>query len=253
MDGMFMNKEDPYRQKTDSTRRRVDRPARIDHSTVEESVEVTSLPPRGEHHQQRRKKTKRKPSFPLIRLLVLFFILLPVTIYAIYNYRDVIFPHQNKQVFEEKGGYETISIDHSESKKKASKTTTKKATNDTTTVKDNTKPSTPTETTPMETAQTETVPTETTPTENTNVSVSTSTGNGSTSNVATPPVQNDSTDTKQPTVVIKQHTVKTGETLYRIAMNYYHSQSGIEIIKKANNLKNNEIHVGQVLKIPIQN
>lgn len=179
----------------------------------------------------------------------MFFILLPVTIYAVYNYRDVIFPHQNKQVFEEKGGYERISIDHSDSKKKASKETTKKEKDDTTTVKDNTTSSTVTET-----AQAETVTTETTPAENTNVSDATSTGNVSTGNVAPPPVQNDSTETKQPTntVEFKQHTVKTGETLYRIAMNYYHSQSGIEIIKQANHMNNNEIHVGQVLKIPIQ-
>ncbi|AGK54738.1 LysM peptidoglycan-binding domain-containing protein [Bacillus sp. 1NLA3E] len=246
-----MNKEDPYRQKTDSTRLRVDRPVRVDHSNIERKVDETSLPPRGEHHQQRRsrKKTQGKQSFPLIRLLVLFFILLPVTIYAVYNYRDVIFPHQNKQVFEEKGGYERISIDHSDSKKKASKETTKKEKDDTTTVKDNTTSSTVTET-----AQAETVTTETTPAENTNVSDATSTGNVSTGNVAPPPVQNDSTETKQPTntVEFKQHTVKTGETLYRIAMNYYHSQSGIEIIKQANHMNNNEIHVGQVLKIPIQ-
>lgn len=239
-----MNKEDPYRQKTDSTRLRVDRPVRVDHSNIERKVDETSLPPRGEHHQQRRKKTQGKQSFPLIRLLVLFFILLPVAIYAVYNYRDVIFPHQNKQVFEEKGGYETISIDHSDSKKKVSKETTKKAKDDTTTVKENTTPTAPTET-----AQAETVTTEVAPAENTTVSDATSTGN-----VAPPPVQNDSTETKQPTnsVEIKQHTVKTGETMYRIAMNYYHSQSGIEIIKQANHLKNNEIYVGQVLKIPIQ-
>ncbi len=51
---------------------------------------------------------------------------------------------------------------------------------------------------------------------------------------------------------IVYHTVKPKETLFRIAMNYYHSQSGIEIIKEANDLQTNEIHTGQVLKIPLE-
>ncbi|MBN6888388.1 LysM repeat protein [Cytobacillus horneckiae] len=47
------------------------------------------------------------------------------------------------------------------------------------------------------------------------------------------------------------HTVKQEETMYRIAMTYYQSQNGIEKIKRANNLQSNEIHVGQVLTIPL--
>jgi len=46
------------------------------------------------------------------------------------------------------------------------------------------------------------------------------------------------------------HTVKSGETLYRIAMHYYKSQDGIEKIKAANGLTSNEINVGQTLNIP---
>ncbi len=48
------------------------------------------------------------------------------------------------------------------------------------------------------------------------------------------------------------HTVKPKETIFRIAMTYYKSQSGIEIIKQANNLPSNEIQTGQVLKIPLE-
>lgn len=46
------------------------------------------------------------------------------------------------------------------------------------------------------------------------------------------------------------HTVKPGETLFRIAMNYYQSQDGIDKIRQANGLGSNEISVGQTLKIP---
>ena len=57
----------------------------------------------------------------------------------------------------------------------------------------------------------------------------------------------------KPTSKIISHTVKSGETLYRIAMNYYHSKVGINTIKEANNLKTEQINVGQVLKIPLNN
>ncbi|MBS4176480.1 LysM peptidoglycan-binding domain-containing protein [Lederbergia citrea] len=50
---------------------------------------------------------------------------------------------------------------------------------------------------------------------------------------------------------VKYHTVQSGETLYRISMNYYNDQSGIEKIKQANGLTGNELSVGQTLKIPL--
>ncbi|MFE0505725.1 LysM peptidoglycan-binding domain-containing protein [Peribacillus butanolivorans] len=48
------------------------------------------------------------------------------------------------------------------------------------------------------------------------------------------------------------HTVKAEETLFRISMNYYKSQEGIALIKEWNGLNGNEISKGQVLKIPIK-
>ncbi|MED3961884.1 LysM peptidoglycan-binding domain-containing protein [Niallia taxi] len=48
------------------------------------------------------------------------------------------------------------------------------------------------------------------------------------------------------------HTVASNETLYRIAMNYYNSKSGVDIIKQANQLASDNVMVGQVLKIPQQ-
>lgn len=48
----------------------------------------------------------------------------------------------------------------------------------------------------------------------------------------------------------KTHVVAANETLYRISMNYYGSDSGIEKIKKANGLSSNDIMVGQKLIIP---
>lgn len=48
----------------------------------------------------------------------------------------------------------------------------------------------------------------------------------------------------------KTHKVANGETLYRISVNYYGSDVGVEKIKSANGLSSNEIMVGQTLTIP---
>jgi LysM repeat protein len=48
----------------------------------------------------------------------------------------------------------------------------------------------------------------------------------------------------------KTHKVANGETLYRISVNYYGSDAGVEKIKNANGLSSNDIMVGQTLTIP---
>jgi LysM repeat protein len=47
------------------------------------------------------------------------------------------------------------------------------------------------------------------------------------------------------------HTVQENETLYSIAMKYYQSDKGMEMIKKWNHLKSAQLHKGQVLQIPV--
>jgi LysM repeat protein len=48
----------------------------------------------------------------------------------------------------------------------------------------------------------------------------------------------------------KTHVVQPGETLYRIAMNYYNSPDAVEDIKSANGLSSNSISTGQTLILP---
>jgi colicin import membrane protein len=48
----------------------------------------------------------------------------------------------------------------------------------------------------------------------------------------------------------KTHVVKPGETIYRIAMNYYNSPDAVEKIKSANGLSSNSISTGQTLILP---
>ncbi|AYC29365.1 LysM peptidoglycan-binding domain-containing protein [Paenisporosarcina cavernae] len=48
----------------------------------------------------------------------------------------------------------------------------------------------------------------------------------------------------------KTHTVAPGETLYRIAMNYYNDPSAVDKIKAANGLSSDSISAGQELILP---
>lgn len=48
----------------------------------------------------------------------------------------------------------------------------------------------------------------------------------------------------------KTHTVQSSETLFRISVNYYGSGDFVEQIKQMNGLQTNDIHEGQVLKMP---
>jgi LysM repeat protein len=236
-----MNREDLNRQKTESTRRRVGR------ATIQEKTESTGgLPPRSEIHHQKREKKRKKQTFPLIRLQVVFFILLPIIIFVIYTNRDSIFPSSSKTVSEEKSGYETISIDNSDSEKKSKSNDTKADTKDNNvenekeTVEESNNNGTPVQ--PQPEVIDETKPTSPVEESTASEGVTTPAPNQNVSGVSSQAENN---------VEVKHHTVQAGETLYRIAMKYYQSKSGIEIIKKANNLKNENISVGQVLTIPM--
>ncbi|OZM57240.1 hypothetical protein CIB95_07185 [Lottiidibacillus patelloidae] len=54
-------------------------------------------------------------------------------------------------------------------------------------------------------------------------------------------------------VKIVIHTVIDNETLYKISMKYYGSRKGEQLIKEYNKLEDNNIYVGQELKIPLEN
>lgn len=61
--------------------------------------------------------------------------------------------------------------------------------------------------------------------------------------VEAPPIE-------EPSSTNKTHVVQSGETLYRIAMNYYNSPEAVEQIKSANGLTSNAISTGQILMLP---
>jgi nucleoid-associated protein YgaU len=151
-----MNKESPYRHQAEQNRRRV-----VRKNTVKETGK---LPSRNKVHGKKRQIKQWKVKYPLIRLLVLFFIFLPITIYSAYQY---FYPEVgNGKVVHSSGGYR-ISVEANHKQK------------------------------------------------------------------------------------ILYHKVEQGDTLPKLSLKYYHSEDGVETIRKANNLQGYEVEIGQVLKVPI--
>ena len=230
-----MNREGPNREKIDQTRQR------IDAATMEEIAPVKELPPRGELRRQTNKKSKKwKINYPIIRLLLLFFILLPITFFSIYSFKDELLLG-SKKTEEEKGTYERVAIGKTkDSMSNDTSNTEEKIVEDNqvdnvieTTVAPAIEASNSGDNKNTITNQNEDPQT-----------VSPQTGQAD----STEPTTENPITTSDKTVY---HTVVAGETLYRISMKYYHAKSGIVIIKQANQIKGNEIHKGQVLTIPL--
>lgn len=229
-----MNKEEPIRDQAEKLRKRMnDVDLKVD-STQDGKTTLSNekLPPRSRVHKQKqlKKKTKIKVKYPLIRLLGMFFILLPIVIFSIYTYNDSQKSSVSTTVEESKGAEAVYYTDTDEeiAEEEEEKTVTEEAVTEENveaeagTVEESANAE---QANSSETAQ----ETTTTPESTTN------------SNTKAEPVDQS----------VVYHKVQPGETVYRLAMKYYKSQSGIDIIKKANSLSSNEITVGQTLTIPL--
>jgi LysM repeat protein len=220
-----MNKERPYREQAEKLRQKID----IDPFEEGEVVEREELPPRSRVHLQKRKKNKWKLKYPVIRLLVLFFILLPITIFSIYSsLLERSSGDATKIGGESSGGFEVIDIErpkpvggNEEEQDQSSEDRDE-----------------------FELWESE---------EKESEEVEQTSEDSSASSQETQSTSIDSlvSDTKSGTKDIIYHKVKSGETIFRISMKYYHSKAGIDMIKSANILTNNDIRVGQVLTIPL--
>jgi LysM repeat protein len=246
----LMNKEEPYRDQAERLKRRIEK---INEITDENDL----LPPREQVHRQKKKKTKIKLKYPVIRLLVLFFILLPIIYFSVISYLDGKKFNPAVKTGGNSVGYEEININNNSEKKDVPKPKENSASENKSGVV------TQTDKTESDNQNTNTDTNNNTNdinTNSTNTNTNTNTQTNSTSNTDTNQtttkenVQSNSTPQKAVTSTkIIYHTVKPQETLYKIAMKYYNSMDGVEIIKKANHLKSEQISAGQVLKIPLKN
>lgn len=148
-------------------------------STMEEAKVKKPLPSRSEIHRKKRKKNKRKIKFPLLKLLALFFILMPIAIYSLYTY----FEQGSLKSAQEEDSFEMVEL-NGETEEKVS--------------------------------------------------------------------ENSGEIDDEDEYKFLNHTVKDKETIYQISQKYYKSVEGVSLIQKWNGLNGNEVHSGQVLKIPIK-
>lgn len=243
-----MNKEDPYRDQAERLRKKIDRK-----QEAEYSGQKSALPPRSRVHQEKRKKSKWKVKYPVIRLLALFFILLPITIFSIYQYVSSdknINAGLNAEI-EETGSETVVFATNDEDEGTAIEVREEPESQE---------PEKPEKAEGVQVKEDAKVQQEKQASQTTAKEDKGSEPNSKKQAQQTAPESTDSSKTagKQEQEELKTegkvvyHTVKPKETIFRIAMTYYKSQSGIEKIKQANNLPSNEIQTGQVLKIPLE-
>lgn len=237
-----MNPEEPYRDQAERLKRRIEK-------INEKTENGERLPPRGQLHRQKPKKTKMKLKYPVIRLLVLLFILLPVTYFSIISYYHGKKINGVHKVLENQSGYESIKLETSKQDKETDTDISKSKEQEIKKDSSNTSPASD---------DNKTVPAVSQPQEKTEEAekpVQNTTVDRQTSQNEIEKNKNEQPKTAAPAEKsrIIYHTVQPKETLFRIAMNYYHSKSGINIIRDANHLFNDQIYTGQVLKIPLNN
>ncbi|NHM29089.1 LysM peptidoglycan-binding domain-containing protein [Neobacillus terrae] len=240
-----MSKEDPYRDQAERLRQRIEK------INVKPAAKET-LPPREELHRSKKKKTKWKIKYPVIRLLVLFFILLPVTIFSAYSYINGKDFSVHRKVSGGEGGYDTVSIEKYKAEKSSSNkekpAESQKADEPKVNVAENNKiltiPNSPPDLSGTKDTDKNSTPVEAPGKKQPVQKIA-----------AVPPAEKkqETPQTPQPIGKVVYHTVQPKETIFRIAMKYYNSQAGINTIKEANHIQNNEIETGQVLKIPLNN
>lgn len=245
-----MNREEPYREQAERLKQRIQKI----NEHIDEKVEAAdAMPPREHVHRAKKKKMKWKLKYPVIRLLVLFFILLPVIIFSIISYVDgkkIVRPEKTSG-----DSVETINLEDSNDEDN-------KLPEDGQIIDQEEEPNKVEENSPAPQSEEET------PAEEIEASdeASSSPANPVSSEVAAEeqPVEKNSQPANSPksqpqpkpvakSTKIVYHTVQPKETLFRLSMKYYNSQAGINIIRKANRIQGDEIYVGQVLKIPLNN
>lgn len=246
-----MNKEKPIRDQAERLRKRIEKSK----EAPERTSSSKELPPRSRLHNQKSKKTKVKLKYPVIRLLVLSFILLPIVIFSVYTYNEGQKYSGVKNATIDRQGFETVALEKD------------KLSNESNEVEDENEPKEDAaidkeeeqgahENIDGNDSSDENEEEEAKENENSGSSKQDNQNSGKMDSSKTDSQKNEQGTGGETSQTVEEkviyHKVQPNETLFRIAMNYYKSQDGIEIIRNANGIIENEIQVGQVLKIPLK-
>ncbi|WP_141433366.1 LysM peptidoglycan-binding domain-containing protein [Bacillus sp. 03113] len=272
-----MNKEDPFREKAERHREKIEK---LHQEELTDENEKTGLPPRAQVHHQTKKKNKWKLKYPVIRLLVLFFILLPIVSFSIYSSLN-------------KGNSNILHVNNNPSSVETVNLSKKELTDQNSSNKNETDNKSDQDQSAEKEADEQSVDSSNSANyKETQTKVNGVDDKNNSPNIIKKEQIKASASSKKDADKLKAeekakqeelakqqeekakqealakeeenktepvpnektvyHTVQKGETVFRIAMKYYHSPSGIDIIKQANQLKSNEIEIGQVLTIPLK-
>ncbi|MFJ7678105.1 LysM peptidoglycan-binding domain-containing protein [Peribacillus sp. NPDC097198] len=220
----------------------------------------SSLPKRSEVHQSKKKKSKVKIKFPMIKLLSLFFILLPIGFYSLYTYlqdrpekdtksSEVVNFSDDEETIEEAVPTTATAGDIKEKEEKDTAKLKEKKQEEDKAAEERAKKKAKQEAEAKAKAEAE-VKAKQEAEAKAKAEAEAKAKQEADNKVAS----GDAAATKSEADGYKvvYHTVQAEETLFRIAMNYYKSQEGIALIQKWNGLNGNEISKGQVLKIPLK-
>jgi LysM repeat protein len=197
-------------------------------------------PPRGEVHKDKVKKKKLRMKYPVISLLALFFILLPILFLSITYYygsggtqsANSNYSSENELVYISNGQQSDEEQDTGSAEEESDPPVVEEVSIEEDEINMNDNKTSDNE---LDEISNERV-----------VQKEPNTSSNGTSN-------HKETDNVKETEYreVKTHTVAAGETLFKIAIKYYNSRSGEEIIRQYNGLEGNDIYEGMVLKIPL--
>ncbi|KZE45633.1 LysM peptidoglycan-binding domain-containing protein [Rossellomorea marisflavi] len=237
--------KDPYREQAAKSKKKIDR------VPEEEPLhESDGLPSRSEIQRQKResKKKKRAIQHPLIKLLLVFFFLMPIIFLCLYSY------FVNKSgplvVFSSKNGVEEVQYDQGEPNEPAPAADDDKE-------QERKKEEAEKAKAKEEKEKAEALKAK----EKAEAKKAKEREEAKKAKEKEAAIKAEEKKEKEQAAIeqekseetgrVVQHTVKPQETLYRIAMDYFQSPSGVQIISEANGIQNNEIYTGQVLTIPL--
>jgi cytoskeletal protein RodZ len=247
-----MNKEEPYREQAERLKQRIEKFT----EQIDEQFESGDfIPPREQLHRKKKKKIKWKLKYPVIRLLVLLFILLPVIIFSVISYFEGNKTSGTVKTTVNPVG-ETINLE--KPKQDDQQNTQSEAQKQMDANQGNNYSQVPNEKSEQANSEVPQPVQSATNTEKNTPAQTPVVNQGNTSqkaadknSQASQQTAKDQTKPKpQPRVIY--HTVQPKENLFAIARRYYHSpKNGMRIISQANHLRSDQLKVGQVLKIPL--
>ncbi|MGD7045462.1 LysM peptidoglycan-binding domain-containing protein [Jeotgalibacillus proteolyticus] len=246
-------KRDPYRDQANKTRQEISAVDQHNQSEIDGGAETSRL---SLHGKKREEKAAQKKPFPLIRVLVGLFVLLPVTV-AIVSL--ILNNSESGMTNATMDRDNTVQVERAQGTGENQNAQTEDPSPSSASAAEDEE-----EEEADETPASAETPEESIEGEN-NAAQADEADDDSSETAETvqetqeepeeePAVEQEepAAETEEETTSSATHTVQSSETLYRISVNYFGNGDWVEKIKEINGLSSNEISEGQVLKIPAQ-